>query len=83
MSRFVVASHFQWDEYPGLRPGRIYTGAPDVSRHPLGEIHLVDGADAEATVCGLPRTAFPHNFPDLAQLGTSDPCATCRSAAPF
>jgi hypothetical protein len=83
MNRFVVAAGFRWDEYPGLRPGRIYAGAPDVSRSPLGESHLVDGADAEQTLCGLPRASFPHDFPGLAQLTAPDQCPTCRTAAPF
>lgn len=87
MTRFVVAAQFRWDEYPGLRPGRIYSGTGDVGRSPLGEAHLVDGPGAPATLCGLPRTSFPHEFPGLADLipsdaGPSDACPACRAAAP-
>ncbi len=78
VTRFVVASHFAWDEYPGLRAGRIYAGKGDVSRHPAGEAHLVDGPEAVETLCGLPRLSFPHDFPDLADLGPSDHCTACR-----
>lgn len=77
---YVVASHFAWNEYPGLRAGRIYRGAPDVSRRPLGEVHLIDRLDAAETLCGLPRTSFPHDFPELAAVSPSDPCATCQAA---
>jgi hypothetical protein len=80
MTRFLVAVNFRWDEYPGLRPGRIYTGAPDVSRSPLGECHLVEGAGAVETLCGLRRTSFPHDFPELTRLGPAQMCATCRAA---
>lgn len=79
MTRFVVASHFVWDEYPGLRAGRIYAGKGDVSRHPQGEAHLVEGPDAVETLCGLPRSSFPHDFPDLAGLSPTDPCTSCRA----
>jgi hypothetical protein len=79
MSCFVVAAGYRWDEYPGLRPGRIYAGAPDVSRSPLGEAHLVDSAAAAQTLCGLPRTSFPHEFPDLAGPRGSDLCPNCRA----
>lgn len=79
MTRFVVASHFVWNEYPGLRAGRLYSGAPDVSRRPAGDIHLVEGPDAVETSCGLPRTSFPHEFRELVHLGPSDPCTTCRA----
>jgi len=81
MSRFVVASQFRWDEYPGLRPGRIFAGLPDVSMTPRGEAHLVAGPDAVATLCGLPRTAFPHDFPERADFGLAAPCVTCEAAA--
>lgn len=80
MTRFVVASHFVWDEYPGLRVGRLYRGLPDVGRHPRGQAHLVRGPDAAETLCGLPRTSFPHDFPDLTQLTPPDSCATCQAA---
>jgi hypothetical protein len=83
MSRFVVAARFRWDEYPGLRPGRIYSGQPDIVRHPLGETHYVDGPDADETVCGLPRADFRYDFPDLLDLGTAEPCTTCRAAGAF
>lgn len=81
MTSFVVASGFRWDEYPGFRPGRLASGKGDVGRTPLGESHLVEGLDAAETVCGLPRAAFPHDFPALAQLGPSASCATCQVAA--
>lgn len=80
MTRFVVASRFRWDEYPGNRPGRLYAGKPDVTRSPLGEAHLVEDPDAGETLCGLPRTQFPHNFPHVTHLGASDSCPTCRAA---
>jgi hypothetical protein len=83
MSRFVVAPRFAWAEYPGLRPGRIYAGKPDVGRLPLGQTHFVDAADAAQTVCGLPRASFPHDFPDLVDLGTAEPCTTCLAAGAF
>jgi hypothetical protein len=78
MTRFLVASNFVWAEYPGLRPGRIYAGLPDVARHPGGEAHLVAGPDAAETLCGRPRASFPYEFPALTELRSSDPCATCR-----
>lgn len=80
MSRFVVASNFVWNEYPGLRAGRAYAGLPDVSRRPSGEAHLVEGPDAVETVCGLPRASFPHDFPEFAHVGPPDPCVTCQAA---
>ncbi|HEX3612759.1 MAG TPA: hypothetical protein VHU88_13825 [Sporichthyaceae bacterium] len=81
MTRFLVASNFRWDEYPGLRPGRIYRGAGDVGRSPLGETHLVAGPDAAETICGLPRASFPHDFPESADSAVSQPCPTCGAAA--
>lgn len=80
MTRLLVAARFAWDEYPGLRAGRLYRGAPDLGRSPLGETHVVEGPDAVATLCGLARTAFPHHFPEPARLGSADLCATCRAA---
>lgn len=81
MSGYVVASQFRWDEYPGLRAGRLYSGKPDVTRSPLGETHLVEGPDAVETLCGLPRASFPHNFPDRTELGSSEACTACQAAA--
>lgn len=81
VTRFLVASNFRWDEYPGLRPGRIYRGAGDVGRSPLGETHLVAGPDAVETICGLPRASFPHDFPESADSAVSQPCPTCGAAA--
>lgn len=77
MSRLVVAEGYRWDEYPGLRPGRIYSGAGDVPRSPLGAAHAVEGQDAAQTVCGLPRESFPHEFPATVNLALAQPCATC------
>jgi hypothetical protein len=79
MTRFVVATHFVWNEYPGLRAGRAYAGLPDVSRRPSGETHFVDGQDAALTVCGLPRASFPYEFPELADGGPTEACAACRT----
>lgn len=81
MPRLIVSSGFVWSDYPGLRVGRMYAGKPDLTRHPQGEIHLVDDADAVETRCGLPRTPFPHEFPDATPLDRrSAPCPTCRPA---
>jgi hypothetical protein len=79
MTRVVVSSQSTWDEYPALRVGRLYRGEPDVSRHPSGEIHLVEGPDAVETLCGLPRTPFPHDFPAAATPVPPDSCSTCRA----
>lgn len=79
MTQFVVAAQFRWDEYPGLRPGRLYSGTGDVGRSPLGESHLVAGPEAVETVCGLPRTSFPYDFPELADLGQPLACPACRT----
>ena len=84
MSPLVVASAFVWSEYPGLRPGRLYAGKPDLFKRPGGESHLVATADATETLCGVPRDGFPHDFGDPASI-TSDRstrCATCSDAAP-
>jgi hypothetical protein len=78
MTRFLVAARFAWAEYPGLRAGRLYAGTDDVARHPRGEAHLVDGPDAAETLCGLPRTTFPHAFPWPGPL--AEPCPDCRAA---
>ncbi len=82
MTRLVVAAQFRWDEYPGLRPGRIAAGLPDVARRPLGETHAVETSNAAATVCGLPRGSFPHEFPATIGLDVAEPCATCEVAEP-
>ncbi|MGQ0467142.1 MAG: hypothetical protein ACT4QG_17725 [Sporichthyaceae bacterium] len=77
MTRFVVAAQFRWDEYPGLRPGRMFAGLPDVGRSPLGESHLVDGPEAATTLCGLPRSSFPNEFPGHVHTE----CSTCGASA--
>jgi hypothetical protein len=77
VAHVVVSVSFRWDEYPGLRPGRIFSGQGDLGRRPLGETHIVAGEDAVQTVCGLPRKAFPHDFPASADLALADSCATC------
>jgi hypothetical protein len=79
MTRHLVASNFAWTEYPGLRPGRLYSGQPDIARSPLGQIHLVEGPDADETLCGLSRELFPHDFPQLTQLPASEACSACRT----
>ena len=81
MDPFVVAVGFTWDEYPGLRPGRMYSGRPDVNRRPFGDSHLVAGPDEEKTLCGLPRHEYPYDFPALAQLASPGACATCEATA--
>ena len=84
MCRSLVASEFVWSDYPGLRVGRIYAGKPDLTRHPNAETHVVDGPDAVATLCGLPRTQFPHEFPEGTALGRrAVPCSTCLPAGTF
>jgi hypothetical protein len=83
VTRHVVAARFRWDEYPGLRPGRIYSGAGDVAKSPLGEAHLVEGPDAPATICGLPRASFPLDFPTVTGFrDPAEPCADCEAATP-
>jgi hypothetical protein len=81
MTRLLVAARFVWDEYPGLRAGRLYAGTGDVNRRPGGEAHLVEGPDAAETVCGLPRALFAYEFPWPDALLRSEPCTTCRGAA--
>jgi hypothetical protein len=81
VSLLRVAAQFVWDEYPALRVGRMAAGQPDVGRSPRGETHLVDGPDAAATLCGLPRARFPHDFAEAARLDVALPCATCQGAA--
>ncbi|MGQ0845526.1 MAG: hypothetical protein ACT4QF_15490 [Sporichthyaceae bacterium] len=81
MTRYVVAAQFRWDEYPGLRPGRIFSGAGDVGRSPLGEAHLVEGPAAPQTLCGLPRSKFPLDFPAVADFRPpAEACAGCDRA---
>lgn len=81
MGRFVVAEGYRWDEYPGLRPGRIASGKGDVGRSPRGASHLVEGPDAVETVCGLPRATFPYDFPDrTAMVAPAEPCVACTTA---
>ncbi|MEJ2863968.1 hypothetical protein [Actinomycetospora flava] len=84
MSPIVVAERFVWSEYPGMRPGRVYAGKPDLFKRPKGEAHLVDGPDAVETLCGVSRERFPLDFPDAASTGSSKyatPCATCEERA--
>lgn len=80
MSRLRVAAQFVWDEYPALRVGRMAAGKPDVARSPRGETHLVDGPGAVATLCGLPRARFPHDFAEAARLDAAVPCPACQGA---
>lgn len=81
MSRIVVAATFVWSDYPGLRAGRLWAGKPDLTRHPSAATHLVDDPDAVDTVCGLPRTQFPHEFPEGTALDRrAVPCTTCQPA---
>jgi hypothetical protein len=81
VSRILVASKFVWSHYPGLRAGRLYAGKSDLTRHPNAETHLVDGPDATETRCGLPRTRFPHEFPEGTTPGSrAEPCAVCLPA---
>ena len=83
MSPFVVASKYVWSEYPGLRPGRLYAGKPDLFKRPAGESHLVAGPDAVETLCGVARASFPHDFGDPGSISSdkSTRCPTCRDAA--
>lgn len=82
MSRVIVASRYVWSHYPGLRAGRLYAGKPDLTTHPTAETHLADGPYAAETLCGLPRTRFPHEFPETTALGTgAQPCTTCMPGA--
>ena len=83
MSLFVVASTYVWSEYPGLRPGRLYAGKPDLFKRPGGESHLVAGPDATETLCGMAREGFPHDFgdPDSISSDRSTRCTVCRDAA--
>ncbi len=77
MTRSVVAALYVWDEYPGLRAGRLYAGGGDIGRHPRGETHVVAGVDATKTVCELPRDRFPHRFAESVNLADADPCPDC------
>lgn len=77
----LVASAFVWSHYPGLRAGRVYAGKSDITRHPTGETHVLDGPDAAETRCGLPRSGFTYEFAD----GTTPDkraefCPTCVPA---
>lgn len=79
MASIVVAAEYVWSHYPGLRAGRLYAGKPDLTRHPTAGTHLVAGPDADATLCGLARAGFPHEFPEGTALGKgAEPCTTCR-----
>lgn len=83
MSVVVIASRYVWSEYPGLRPGRLYAGKPDLFRRPAGESHLLASPDAVETLCGRARTEFPHEFGDPSSISSdkSTRCATCQEAA--
>ncbi len=76
----LVAAGFRWDEYPGLRVGRIYSGTGDVDRHPRGETHVVVGPDAVETACGLSRADFPYDFTEPVSLLAAQPCGSCQVA---
>lgn len=80
---FAVASAYAWSGYPGLRPGLLYAGKPDLFKRPTGEVHLVAGADATETLCGVSREPFPHDFPDAESIEWEKRarfCATCSGA---
>ena len=78
----VVASRFTWSDYPGLRPGRVYAGKPDLFRRPSGDVHLLADADATNTVCGLPRADFPHEFATADAMVKATPCPECGLGSP-
>ena len=81
MSHIVVAAAFVWSEYPGLRPGKIVRGEPDLYKQPNAETHVVDGPAAAETLCGLPRAQFPYEFPQGTVFGRrASPCTTCLPA---
>lgn len=82
MPPFVVATRFVWSDYPGLRPGKLYAGKPDLFKRPSGESHLVGSADATETLCGLARASFPHEFGDVSSIRSdrSTRCPACRDA---
>lgn len=73
----VVASRFTWSDYPGLRPGRVYAGRPDLFRRPSGDVHVLAEADATGTVCGLPRADFPYEFTTADAMVKATPCPGC------
>ncbi|GAY08061.1 hypothetical protein [Pseudonocardia sp. N23] len=74
----VVAETYVWSDYPGMRAGRLYAGKPDLTRHAGGQTHLAAGDDATRTLCGLPRSRFPHTFPAARSLSRrADPCESC------
>ena len=83
MSHFVVATHFVWSDYPGLRAGRLYAGKPDIFKRPSGESHLLETADAIETLCGVSRTPFPHDFGDADSISSdrSTRCTACQDAS--
>ena len=79
MSSVIVAEHFAWSDYPGLRAGRLSAGKPDLTKHPVGEVHRAASVDATQTLCGLPRALFPNDFPEYTVLGTrAAVCPTCQ-----
>jgi hypothetical protein len=83
MPHFVVATHFVWSDYPGLRAGKLYAGKPDISKRPAGESHLLEAPDATEPMCGLSRTLFPHDFGDTDSISSdkSTRCTACQEAA--
>ena len=78
MTRLLVAALYVWDEYPGLRAGRIFAGKGDIGTHPRGETHAVASADSLTTVCGQPREKYPYAFADSVSLVAADACPDCR-----
>lgn len=82
MTRSLVAAHYVWDEYPGLRIGKLVSGQGDLGQHPRGETHAVAGPDAVSTVCGRPRVDFEHDFAASVSLRDAEPCESCGVRAP-
>ena len=78
MTRLLVAALYVWDEYPGLRAGRIYAGKGDIGTHPRGETHAVASVDSATTVCGQSRDHFPYEFAESVSLVAADVCPECR-----